>query len=106
MTDNEKAMGCALILIGGSVSTVVGVIMRGWVLTILWSWFITPLFSLKEIGIVNAIGLSIVAAYLTKQTTHCEDKRESHEKIIEMLLSPFLSPLFALAIAWVVHSFA
>jgi len=35
------------------------VVVNGWVLSVLWDWFIFPVFGL-EIGVYQAIGLMIV----------------------------------------------
>lgn len=39
-------------------------ILRGWVLTILWGWFVMPTFPVEPLGIAQAIGLSIFVTVL------------------------------------------
>lgn len=37
---------------------------RGWVLMLLWTWFVTPTLNLPVVGLGAAIGLSLVASAL------------------------------------------
>lgn len=38
---------------------------RGLVLTVLWGWFVVPAFGLPALGLVDAIGLSLIVGFLT-----------------------------------------
>ena len=62
----------ALAAFGGVVGVlgllIVGSMWKGYVLTILWAWFVVPTFSLPELAIAPAIGLAMVVSYLTHQS--------------------------------------
>lgn len=48
------------------------VIWSGYALSILWVWLIQPVFALPALTLAQAIGLSLVAGFLTHQR-HDED---------------------------------
>lgn len=49
------------------------VILKAWVITILWGWYIVPAFGLAPLRMVYAFGLALLVSYLTFHYT--EDKR-------------------------------
>ena len=73
-------------------------IWGGLVLSILWGWFIVPL-GLPEIGLANAIGVSLVVGFLTRH--HATSEKDLSDRIIESLITP----LIVLGFGWVVHLF-
>lgn len=48
---------------------------RGFALTFLWGWFIVPAFGLAPLGLIYAVGLSIVASFLTNANTPKRDEK-------------------------------
>lgn len=92
------------VLVAAAFSAIVlGMIWKGYVLSILWGWFIVTTFGAKPIGIAAAIGLSFSVTLLTFTYTHREDKREPKEKLTEGLMLMFISPLASLAFGAVVR---
>ena len=60
MKDDNALMGCIgwlaytlIVIIGGSI-------VGGWALSVMWGWFIVPLFNLPTLGIAQAVGLMCV----------------------------------------------
>ena len=90
-------------LIGAVIA--VGAILNGFVLTILWGWFIVPTFHLSPLSIPAAIGIAMVTGYLTHQyAPDVEEKERSDgEKILRATLMIVLRPLAVLGIGYVVH---
>lgn len=78
-------------------------VLRGWVLSCLWLWFIVPIFNLPQLSTVQAIGVSCVISFLTVHLSEMkdEDKKPSTERWVDGLLFNF----FALGIGYVVHLF-
>lgn len=73
-------------------------IYGGFVLYILWGWFVVPL-GVPPIGIAWAIGISAVSALLVPTPpSPTEDQRTEH------LAGVLAKPLIALAIGWVAKS--
>jgi hypothetical protein len=94
-----------VILLPGSI------IMSGWVLTILWSWFIVPVFNLPSLTIPYAIGISTVISMLTNKTVSSNavnnknEKKETSTVIAEALALSFGVPLFLLFFGWIITLF-
>ena len=94
-------LGCVLLLISLPFSA----LWSGYVLSVLWGWFIVPTFEARPLAVLPAIGLALVVGYLTKQEQQTEDTRDKDDKIISALVHMFLSPLIALLFGWILHSF-
>ena len=73
--------------------------IKGWVLTILWGWFMVPYFKLPALGLIQAIGLVVVGVVMFGSYTSNKDVK------ITDVISYIMLPLFYLLIGWVVHSF-
>jgi hypothetical protein len=83
-----------------------GMMWSGYALTVLWGWFVIPVFGVAPIGIVNAIGLSTVLSYAMPTPTPQKDDRDFDEKFFAAIGIAIIKPLFALGFGWAVHSFA
>ena len=85
---------------------VLGSIWRGYALTVLWAWFVVPVFHLPVLSIAPAIGLSLIVSFLTYQSdakTPTDDS--ATDAFVKATLSTILMPLAALCIGWIVHQF-
>jgi hypothetical protein len=77
---------------------VLSIILNGFVLQVLWGWFITP-FGLPAISIPQGLGLALVVGFLTHQY---QDNKRSPEGVITYSI---MSPVVSLVFGWVVHLF-
>lgn len=68
--------GAEILLIAAGAVAVVAVcaIWSGYVLSILWAWFLVP-FGLPEIGVAHAIGIVLIARMLKGMPAESENKR-------------------------------
>lgn len=90
--------------IGGAVGLTAGLLAlwapaalwNGYVLTVLWRWFVVPTFGVAPLMLWQAIGLTMIVGYLTHQYTSA-DKDGDGLKGLAMLI---LKPLFALFFGW------
>ena len=73
MKDNT-ALACVGLLVLAVVAIVVGAVMNGYVLSVLWGWFVVPVFSVPPLSIATAIGLSLAIGMLVKQGEHTMKK--------------------------------
>ncbi|MDP3726358.1 MAG: hypothetical protein Q8R36_04140 [bacterium] len=93
-------------VVGFVALIVVGSIANGFVLSVLWGWFIVPTLGLPALSVVQAIGIAMVVSYLTYHYIDTqkgtEDKREKIAMAIGMVI---LRPLFALFFGWIIHLF-
>jgi hypothetical protein len=101
---NENVYGCLVLLLILPISALV----RGFVLSVLWGWFILPVFeSAPALTIVQAIGIAMVIAFLTYQTQEQSGaaKKDMGEVITNAIGHAVAAPLFTLAVGWIVYLF-
>lgn len=90
---DTKAPGWLLFL-----SLPVSYTIKGWVLTILWGWFMVPYFKLPALGLLQAIGLVVVGVVMLGSYTSHKDVK------VTDVISYTVLPLFYLLIGWAAHS--
>jgi uncharacterized membrane protein SpoIIM required for sporulation len=79
---------------------------KGYVLTVLWAWFLVPVFGLPALAIAPAIGLALVVSFLTYQSDASkEPEGEFSERMAKAVAHALLMPAFVLGIGWVVRQF-
>jgi len=98
----QDRKGAKMIAILAIALVVVTVALEGWVLSVLWAWFMVPTFGLAALTIPQALGLSIIASCLT---SHPNSRDSSGESAVETFLRSILRPLIALACGFVVRLF-
>lgn len=77
---------------------ILAALIRGWVLSFLWDWFLVPL-GLPAIGFWHSVGICLMVAFLTY---HYYNFQRSQPNLNEALIYVF-SPLAVLGIGWVIH---
>jgi hypothetical protein len=90
-----------LSLLGISALVVLSSIWRGFVLSILWGWFMVPLFGLPALNIPFAIGIALVVGFLTHQSSNENEKTDWGNSITMAVMYPAL----ILLVGWVVTFF-
>ena len=87
-------------------------IFNGYVLSVLWGWFVVPTFAAPTLGVVPAIGIALVVGYMTHQMRdkifRDEDKKEEpkfRQIMARGTAFAILKPLNALFFGWIVHLF-
>ena len=94
------------IIVAFALAITVGAIINGWVLSILWEWFIAPVFNLPSLSLPLAIGLALVISYLTYQNIDCKPKEsDDGDAVIKLVMVMVLRPLLVLFFGWVIHLF-
>ena len=79
------------IILGTIVFIALGAIIEGWVLTILWGWFMVPLFHLPELSLLFGIGLALIVSFIAKQP-QILSKAVAEEQRIHILISSIIRP--------------
>jgi hypothetical protein len=101
-----KALGWIVAIIGVFV---LGPIWSGYVLSILWGWFIVQIFHVPQISIPLAIGIAMTIRMLTNQGSSDSNSKKRDEGLsdafIQALGFSFLYPLLVLAMGAIVHAF-
>ena len=109
MSDSKFA-GCLGLSALATFPIVIGTLMRGWALSILWAWFVAPFFGLPDVSIAQAIGLSAIGQYLIgtndipKRSESDEDKSVTY-LMIKGMAQTVVVPLGVVAFGWVVFQF-
>lgn len=100
---SEFTVGC-LGLIG---ALIIGGIWSGYVLSVLWGWFIVPTFELPALSVPVAIGVALTVRFLSPnvQSSNRDRTRTTGEMLTEMFGHALLYPAFTLALGWVVRMF-
>ena len=93
-----------LILITGAIVWFVLSLIKGFVLTKLWAWFIVPVFELPMLKLWEAVGISMLLSYMTfSGKTFYKNHKE--DNITGTILS-FTLPWIVLFFGWIVHLLA
>lgn len=81
-------------------------VWRGYVLTVLWKWFIVPAFGLPLLSIPIAIGISLLVQMMTHEHAKSKaDDLEGVEQFVYIIMMGFLMPLLYLGIGGIVLLF-
>ena len=83
--------------------TIPSLIFSGYVLSVLWGWFMVPIFGMPALSIPAAIGVWMVIGFITHQTIDADDSRTSEKKLYESIGQAISRPLLALLVGYIVH---
>lgn len=97
----EALMVACVAFLGVAVTVVISTIFSGYALSVLWGWFIAPVFHLPQLSIPVAIGLALVVGFMTKQVNW----NDGDEKGYKELVCSLVKPAFALLIGWIVKQY-
>ena len=100
ISDNVVAdFGLKMLIIAGLFLFVAPLaILRAWVLSWLWQWYVVPHFGVAPLPVAIAFGLALIASYIKASTSTV--KKEYRETTLEWV-SMFVNPLAALLIGWI-----
>lgn len=99
ITTSEKfGLGVAKLL-GWTALLAASSIWRGYVLSILWGWFIVRAFGAPPLNIPLAIGLSLIVGFLTQRLT------KKQEDVYFLVMGASLGPAMVLLFGWIVTKF-
>jgi len=97
--------------LGLAISTllmfVVGPLVSGWTLSILWGWFIHPVFTaVPSLGVVDAIGISFVARFflgMLAARPKVDDDRTLSDLVFTGVAWTVVYNGMFLGLGWVLH---
>jgi hypothetical protein len=102
MSNKIKETGCLLMGLGVGALLVAGAMLNGWVLTMLWGWFVSPLFGLPPLSIPQAIGLCLVVSMMVGTSRASKDSDKDWTNLLAVGVG---TPLLVLAMGWIVAGF-
>ena len=98
-TDNqtraEMKIGLLLLMLP------VSIVLRAWVLTLLWGWFLKPAIGVDHPSFAVCCGLLLLPEFLLSGLAQTKLKT-----IPDVISADIISPLFILLIGWIIHQFA
>lgn len=74
--------------------------VNGFVLSVMWGWFVVPVFHVPELGLWQVVGLAMVLQLFAGQTSVAREKTEDAGKAF---MNVFLLPFLILGLGWLVH---
>ncbi len=93
--DEMAVLGCIAVF----AALPLGSMLNGYVLSILWGWFMVPIFHFPVLHVAQAIGVSMVTHMLTHQDVPVDKDRKWYMPLVLL----FTYPAMALAIGWIVR---
>jgi hypothetical protein len=76
------------------------VLLKAWVLTYLWQWYVMPVFGVPPLRLVFAFGLSLTINYLLPHIDPPKEQEKTLAPMVKMILSPVLAILFGWIGTW------
>lgn len=95
-------VGAAILVVPMTIATM---IWRGYVLSILWAWFVVPTFEVSEISAAAAMGLSMLIGLAVMAAPPTSDSDDVATRVAHNAAISFLTPLIALGIGWVLRGY-
>jgi hypothetical protein len=80
----------------------IAIAWNGYVLSVLWAWFIVTAFAAPKLSVAAACGVSLVYGHLKLKTPSVKDNRGADEKLIDAVVYGFLAPAFTLVFGWII----
>lgn len=97
-----KALAALGVLMGLPALIAVLSIWRGFILSILWGWFVVPAFGLPALSIAFAIGVALIVGHLSHEANVKRDDKKGFGAVVA---GAFIGPAFTLLIGWIVTWF-
>lgn len=104
-----ETLGTLVFMIIAFVATVT---INGYVISVLWGWFIASTFGLMQINIIQAIGVSLFIAYfksnkptlssIHKANLEAKEKESEVSKLVKMIGNAIVSGAVILGLGWVI----
>lgn len=84
------------------VITILGAILNGFVISILWGWFMVPIFHLPELSIIPATGISLVVSWFVSHSEINKGHETDYKKAGTALI---IKPIIYLFIGYIINIF-
>ena len=98
-------MKAVLLFIWLLLVLIAGPIWGGYVLSVMWAWFVVPTFHAPQVSVAVAVGISLIVGMLTKQVTESQEKKDATASVVSSFTWSFFYPLLILGVGYVAHMF-
>jgi predicted ABC-type sugar transport system permease subunit len=98
----KRGLAAALLQQAGLAAlAVASAVLYGWVLSVVWGWFMTDL-GLPPLSVAQALGIAIMVRSVTNQHQNGRDERTATDVCVQSILGP----MAFLCLGWAVKQFA
>jgi hypothetical protein len=101
-------------------------LLVGWISSVLWGWFVVPIFNLAPISFLQASGIILLVSFLAnfkdqlpvslKEKDDASPNRPPREKLnenlkklrralLEIIVGRFFASIIVLVMGWIIHFF-
>lgn len=115
-------LGSAFIIGMAGLMVLPIMLIKAWVLTHLWSWFVMPMFDLPQLTLVHAMGFVLLVNFLRSSNSYKdwkkgrENKQKTEEEVAKekaeatravwvWMFGSMLGPLVVLFVGYILHLF-
>lgn len=82
--------GAVVAAVAGAIVYIPIALLDGWVMSILWRWFMVAAFGLPALSVVMAIGVCICIHSFISVTNNCKQEKPTGAQVIANLLRPLI----------------
>lgn len=102
-TESKEFTSCIGTIAILGLALIAGTAMNGWGLSMLWGWFIVPIFKAPPLSTVQAIGVAMVISFLTSDLQSETYKSKDFADLIGIFAGKaIVYPVIVVAIGWLV----
>jgi hypothetical protein len=98
-------MKTTLYVCGVTIVGAVAVLWYGYVFMLLWNWLVVPTLDLPPLGLISALGLTLVAGYLLHDQRVTKSLEDTKGTFVYALTTAIIRPAAFLVIGWALKSF-
>ena len=80
-------------------------VFRAWVFSMLWGWFVVPLFSVPELSLAMAYGIALTAGYVRMKAGESKPDQNIKDIIIKGISDVVGKGLVFLLCGWIASLF-
>ena len=108
MKDSDGKLGLAIV--GGCTLVIValigGIVVQGFTLSILWGWFVTPIFGLPALTIAQAYGIALVFHAIRgyKEPAQTDKDPNGSNATLKLMVILVAHPAMLIGLGWIVKS--
>lgn len=93
------------IMIGVIIISIIGLALSGYALSILWEWFIVPIFNVPSLSAPIAIGIMLIVNYVIYHHIEYKDYATLKEEVQNIIVASVVKPIGAIIVGWVITLF-
>ena len=87
------------------LAMIVGPIIKGFVFSKLWLWFIVPIFQIQPLRVVEAIGIMLLFNFISVKISKKSVEDDFWEVYRLYVVSSIIVSVFALLFGWIIKLF-